>query len=388
MPGRIVKRSRSSWTVVVDLGPHPETGKRRQLSRAIKGTKRDAEALLVQLLHDRDGGIDRPDKRVTVGDYLDRWLEDYVRLNCAPKTAQTYREIVSGHLRPAFGSMQLTALRPQAIQAFYSRALYNGRRDGRGGLSARSVLRYHQVLHAALRTAVKWQLLARNPADAVEPPRAPRRELHIADATQLGRLFAIADATPYGPLIRLAAMTGLRRGELLGVRWADVDLDGAVLHVQQSAQRISGQGIVFRQPKTNRSRRAVALSPATVAFLRQHRRRQAEARLLAGPAYQDRDLVFTSGLGGALEPGTLRRAWTRIRAEAGLPRLRLHDLRHAHATLLLSQGVHPKIVSERLGHASIAITLDTYSHVLPGLQASAAAGLDRLFEEEASASVG
>lgn len=173
-------------------------------------------------------------------------------------------------------------------------------------------------------------------------------------------------------------MTGMRRGELLGLRWADVDLEGGSAHIQQTAQRIVGQGWVFRQPKTRLSKRSVALSPATVTLLRRHRREQLEARLRAGSAYQDRDLVFASAVGTPLEPGTILRTWARVVAAAGVGHVRWHDLRHAHATLMLAAGVHPKIVSERLGHASVNITLDTYSHVVPGLQEAAAAQLDAL----------
>jgi integrase len=381
MPGRIVKRAKGSWTVVVDLAPDSVTGRRRQLSRAVRGPKRNAEALLVELLHERDAGLEHPRHRLTVQDYLQRWLADYVETNLAPKTLEMYRQIITGHVLPALGQVPLTGLRPQQLQGWYTELLEGGRTDGAGGLSRRTVLRYHQVLHAALRQAVRWQLLVRNPADAVEPPRPPRRELQVPDAAEVRALLAAADGTPYGPLVRLAILTGMRRGELLGLRWGDVDLDAAVLHVQQSAQRITGQGMIFRQPKTRLSRRAIALSPVAVALLRQHRRRQAETRLLAGSAYEDHGLVFTSGLGSPVEPGNLLRGWTKIIAVAGTPHVRFHDLRHAHATLLLRQGVHPKIVSERLGHASIAITLDTYSHVVPGLQEAAAAQLDALLAD-------
>lgn len=187
--------------------------------------------------------------------------------------------------------------------------------------------------------------------------------------------------TTLGPFARLALLTGLRRGELLGLRWQDVDLEQGAIHVQQTAQRIHGQGIVFRHPKTRLSRRSVALSPDAVGVLRKHRRAQAERRLLAGPAYHDHDLVFATGLGTPLEPGNVRRDWLRIVKAADLEGLRLHDLRHAHATLMLRAGVHPKVVTERLGHASVNITLDTYSHVLPGLQEAAAAAIDRALDE-------
>jgi integrase len=379
--GSIRKRSNGSWTVIVDLGPDPQTGKRRQLWRSVKGPKREAEAELVRLLHDKDAGLDRPTGKLTVGAYLERWLADYVRVNLAPKTHASYTDAIHGHFTPALGALELTALRPTHIQGLYSRMLVSGRRDGRGGLSARSVGRYHQILHAALHQAVRWQLLVRNPADAVEAPRAPRREIATVSAEQARRLMAAGDETTIGPFVRLALLTGMRRGELLGLRWSDVDLDGAKIHVQQTAQRIDGQGIVFRHPKTRLSRRAIALSPDAVIVLRSHRRRQAEARLLAGPAYVDHDLVFATGIGTPIEPSNLRRSWLAVTESAGLPGLRIHDLRHAHATIMLGQGVHPKIVSERLGHASVNITLDTYSHVLPGLQEAAAAQLDAVFAE-------
>lgn len=378
MPGSVRRRG-SSWTVTVDLGRDPGTGKRRQAFRTAR-TKREADALLVELLHERHSGLERPTGRQTVAEYLERWLRDYVAVSVAPSTATHYGEIVRKRILPALGAVELGELRPPQIQAFYSRLLQTGRVDGAGGLSARSVLRYHQVLHAALHHAVRWQLIARNPADAVQPPRAARRELTTISAVDVSRLLKAADATSIGALARLAVMTGMRRGELLGLRWRDVDLDAGMAHVQQTAQRIAGRGWVFRQPKTRLSRRAIALSPATVQILRRHRREQLEACLLAGSAYQDRDLVFASGIGTPIEPGTINRIWWRIVAAADVGRIRWHDLRHAHATLMLSAGVHPKVVSERLGHASVAITLDTYSHVLPGLQAAAAAQLDGVLE--------
>lgn len=387
MRGHIVKRGKDSYTVVVNLGRDEATGKYRQHWRTVKGTKKQAEELLVELLHERDTGVERPTGKMTVAAYLDRWMADYVTPSLAPKTAVSYRDIIKTQVVPALGAFELTKLRPTHIQSWYSRLLASGRLDGKGGLSARTVQRYHQMLHAALRQAVRWQLLIRNPADAVEVPRASRRELRAVTPAQARSVMEAADATPYGALVRTALLTGMRRGELLGLRWQDVDLERAELHVQQTAQRISGQGIVYRQPKTRLSRRSIALSVEAVAVLRRHRRRQAEARLLAGPAYHDNDLVFATGIGTPHEPGNLLRSWARIVAAAKMPGLRIHDLRHAHATLMLGAGVHPKVVSERLGHASVNITLDTYSHVLPGLQEAAAAALDTLLEEPSAEAV-
>jgi integrase len=199
----------------------------------------------------------------------------------------------------------------------------------------------------------------------------------------LPRLLDTADQTEYGDLVSLALMTGLRQGELLRLRWQDVDFENAAaLRVQQTCQWLLREGFIFRQPKSHRSTRPVAVSPATIGRLQQHRIKQLEERVLAGNAYEDRNLVFANALGRPLHPSSLRAKWLDIFDAAGLTGVHFHDLRHAHASLLMAQGVHSKIVSERLGHSSVGITLDTYSHVAPGLQAEAAASLDWLLERK------
>ena len=371
MPGSIVKRGKNSWSVIVDLGRDPVTGKRRQLWRSVKGRKREAEALLVQLLHQRDTGIDAPPGKLSVAEFLQRWLATYARPNTAPKTFLRYEQLVRVHMVPTLGSLPLTKLRPLHIQEAYCRILDKG-------LSARTALQCHRVLREALKHAVKWQLLARNPADAVEAPRPERYEIPALSPDKVQSVIAAADVTEYGALVHAATMTGLRLGELLGLRWQDLDLDSGTLYVRQTCQWLSQQGFIFRQPKSPSSNRSVALSPATVERLKQHRVEKIEQRLAVGLAHREDGLVFTNALGQPIHPSTLRGAWQRLAKAAGLERLRFHDLRHAHASLLLQQGVHPKIVSERLGHSGVGITLDTYSHVLPGLQAEAAARLDDL----------
>ena len=221
-------------------------------------------------------------------------------------------------------------------------------------------------------------MLANNPADDVEPPRVRQSEVKLISAADVRALLAAADATPYGCLVHLAVSTGMRMGEICGLPWQAVDLEAGALHVQQALQWLPGEGFTFREPKTRGSRRQVSLSPTSVSRLREHRQAQLEHRLIMGPGYNDNGLVFTTALGTPIEPSNLRRTWLRIVKAAGLGHLRFHDLRHAHASLMLQQGVHPKIVSERLGHSSIAITMNTYSHVLPGLQQQAAEQFDEL----------
>lgn len=369
MQGHIRKRGKNSWAVVVDSGRDPITGERRQVWRTVRGRKRDAEALLVELIHQRDTGIDVRPERMTVGQFLERWLRDYAEANLAPSTLRRYRQLIYLHLLPALGSIPLTQLRPLHIQACYAQMLAKG-------LAPRTALHAHRVLREALGHALKWQLIARNPADAVEAPRPSRTEIKTPSVAQLHRLLDAAKATSLGTLVHLAVLTGLRQGELLGLRWDDVDLDEGVLYVRQTAQWLPGKGVVFRPPKTHRSTRPVALSPATVTVLRQHRRAQLKTRIRLGPSYDDHGLVFASPQGFPLDPSNLRRAWRGVIRASGLPPLRFHDLRHAHASLLLQHGVHPKVVSERLGHATVTTTLDTYSHTIPGLQTEAVAQLD------------
>jgi integrase len=371
MQGHIRRRAKGSWTVVVDLGRHPQSAKRRQLWRSVKGTKRDAEALLVHLLHQRETGVDAPPGRLTVAEYLQQWLDAYVRPNTAPKTLRRYEQLIRVHLAPALGSIQLTKLRPLHIQEAYTNVVRSGR-------SARTALHCHRVLREALQHAVKWQLLGRNPADAVDSPRPERHEIPAVTPEAVQKLLAAAEQTSYGAMIHTAVATGLRLGELTGLRWQDIDLAGGVLSVRQTCQWLSREGFLYRQPKSYRSARPVALSPSTINRLRQHRRAQLEERLSVGPAYLDSDLVFADAVGGPCHPSTLRKAWLGITACAGMSGFRFHDLRHAHASLLLRQGVHPKIVSERLGHSTVGITLDVYSHVTPNLQAAAAKDFDRV----------
>ena len=378
MQGHITKRGTNSYTVVINLGRDPLTGKRRQLWRSIKGTKRDAEALRVELLHQRDSGMDAPPGKLTVAQYLERWLRDYAEPNVAPKTLRTCIDTVKRHFIPALGSLPLAKLRPQHIQGFYARLLREGRLDGKGGLSPRSVQRQHQVLHVALHHAVQWQLLSLNPADAVQPPKATRQEIRPLGLDEIQRLLTAADDTPYGTLVHLALMTGLRLGELTGLRWSDTNLETGTLHIQQVCQWLPRQGFTFRPPKTPKSVRAVAISPDTVDRLRGHRQQQLEERVALGPDYGGHNLVLATPLGTPIDPSNLRRAWKAILRTAGIGHLRFHGLRHCHASLMLQQGTHPKIVSERLGHSGVGITLNLYSHVVPGLQEQAAAGLDQL----------
>ncbi|MGK2964451.1 MAG: tyrosine-type recombinase/integrase, partial [Tepidiformaceae bacterium] len=270
------------------------------------------------------------------------------------------------------GKVKLGAVTPQHLQALYNKLL------GRG-LSPASVVRTHAILHSALKQAMRWNLIPRNPAEAARPPAMTRPEMRYLDRTQVQLLLETATDPTMRALYSVAATAGLRRGEIVGLRWSDIDLERRVLTVQRTAHRVRGMGIVFGEPKTRAGRRSVRLSAVSVAYLRTHRAAQNEHRLRIGPAWNDNDLVFTSAVGTPIEEARVTRLFQRDLDRAGLPRIRMHDLRHTAATLLIEEGVNMKAVQAALGHATIGITMDTYAHVTPAMQDSVAEAMDRIF---------
>ena len=378
MRGHIRKRGKASWAVVLDLG-RDASGSRRQKWHSVKGTRRDAEREMSRILGELNMGSYVEPARMSVGEFLDRWLADYAKPKVTSKTFERYGEMIDGHIRPALGTYLLPKLAPLHIQSFYSRALATGRKDGKGGLSAQSVVHFHRVLHKALAQAVKWQLLARNPVDAVEPPRAERNEMRALDEDETAKLLALLEGTRLHMPVFLAVTTGLRRGEILGLRWSNIDLETGTLTVVQSLEQTKA-GLKFKSPKTHRSRRSIALPQMTVEALRSHRAAQAEEKLALGPAYEENGLVCPRPGGGPWAPDVFSTAFAAFVRRSDMKAFRFHDLRHSHASHLLRLGVHPKVVSERLGHSSVSITLDTYSHLLPGVQEDAVRRIDDLFK--------
>lgn len=373
MKGHLEELGKDRWYIVLELGRDAD-GKRRRRRHTFDGKRKAAETEMVKLLRQLDTGTYLEPDRVTVGEYLQQWLSDYAKPKVAPRTYERYEEIVRLHLTPEFGHLKLAKLRPAHISSYYARALESGNKHTKGALSAQTVLHHHRVLKEALRQAVKWQLLYFNPADSVQPPRPEKREMKTLTREETAWLFEATEGSALHAPVVLAATTGMRCGEILGLHWRDVDLSGGVLFVTQSLQLTRSAGIVFRHPKTAKSKRPVRLLPLAVDALKAHQRSQAAERLKAGKQWRDQDLVFPGENGQPWHPGKFQTLWRRVFREHGI-QVRFHDLRHTHATLLLLDGIHPKVVSERLGHSTVGITLDTYSHVMPDLQQEA---VDRL----------
>jgi len=380
MKGSIRQRSKGSWQICLDIGRDPATGKRLRHFESVKGTKKVAQQRMHELLHTLEQGAYVRPSRLTVAQFLGEWLRDYARPNTAPRTYERYEEIVRVHLIPALGSFPLLALQPHHIQKYYAQALETGRQDGKGGLSALTVHKHHRILYESLRYGVRQGILIHNPAEAVTPPHGQSKKPAMVGANRVQLILEAAKETPYYALFFTDAYTGLRRGELLGLRWGDVDLEKSTLSVVQTLQQLRNGEYIFREPKSKRGRRQIALSPSLAVLLWEHRLKQEHTRKLLGKPLAPTDLVFSKPDGKPLRPNTVSRALQEIARSIGLRGVRLHDLRHAHATILLQQGVHPKIVQERLGHSTVATTLDIYSHVLPGLQEAAARRFDEGLE--------
>jgi len=348
----------------------PGTGEFRTVARTVKGSMRDAQRVANELESVKELGVLGSMHRIKLGAYLDEWLAG-ARPNLAYSTARGYGLNINRHIKPSLGQVGLTDLNPAMIRKLYAKLTA-------AGLKPRTVRYVHATLRRALAVALLDGLITRNPALGVLPPRIEPAEVTVLDEREAWRLLSAAQDSSIEPAVALALLCGLRRGEILGLRWGDVDLDRGTAIVRQTIQRQTGQGLVAQTVKTHRSRRMVELSGYVVAVLRKAKRAQAQSRLIAGPAWDDLDLITTTAHGTPLDPGELSATFRTVLGQAGLPLMRLHDLRHTHASHLLRAGVDIKTIQERLGHSSPAFTLEVYTHLLSGMQKEAAAAVEGL----------
>jgi len=372
--GSIFQRKDGAWVAQVDRGW--QNG-RRMRDTLYAQTRAEARTKLTAALKAKRDEVPLVDGRRTVSAFLAEWLNTK-RATVRPSTWRRYEETIRLHISPQIGQLRLSRLTPPSLQALYANCVSSG-------LSAMSVRHLHAMLHGALAQAEAWGYVSRNVARLVKPPRAVRHEMAALRPEQARRLLETAVGDPLEGLYVLALTTGMRQGELLALRWADVDLDAAAVQVRASVQRTE-HGYALAETKTARSRRQVSLTRTAVDALRRHHVHQAAKRLLAGAGgWEDTDLVFPNEIGRLLDPSNLlRQSFYPLLQRADLPRVRFHDLRHTAASLMLGRGVHPKIVSEMLGHSQIAVTLDLYSHVTPTMQREAATALDILLSAASS----
>jgi integrase len=376
MRGLLRRKSDDTWQARIFRG-RDEAG--RQLfdyHTVHASTKREAQAALTDLLHGLNAGSYTEPSRITVGEWLETWMSDYASHSVAPYTLDGYRQIVDKRLIPALGAVRLNQLTPTRIQRYYAEELTSGRAKGEGGLSARTVSHHHRLLSAALRRAVRVGILASNPCDRVDPPRAKHVEMKAIDEVSTERMLAAAKNDGHLSLyaaVLLAANAGLRRGEVLGLKWSDLDTKSGVLTVNRTLQEPS-TGIGFREPKSASSRRALPLDAVTLKELSRYRTRQKQQRLALGEAWQAGDLICPGDLGEPWRPALFSGAYRAFCHRLGV-HVRFHDLRHSHASQLIRAGAPAKVVQERLGHSSAGFTLSVYGHLLPGMQEDAVSKL-------------
>ena len=364
--GSIYRRDDGTWVAVIHLGWHDGKRRRKYLYARTRAEVRDKYRKAQRALEE---GRSLGDDRQKVGQYLEWWLSQALPGTVRDTTVVSYRGALRANVIPHIGHIRLSKLTPQHVQAMLT-AIQDK------GLSARTAKYAHAVLRRALGQAERWGMVTRNVATLVEPPRAVRPEVRSLKPDEVHTLLDAARGDRFEAILTVAIAVGLRRGEALGLRWSDIDLEAAVLRVRRALVYVDGD-LRFVDPKTKRSRRTIPLPSVSIQALREHRRRQAAERLAAGPAWEDDDLVFPSATGGPMDPNNLGRHFRALCDRAGIGRVRLHDLRHTCASLLLAQNVHPRVVMEILGHSGIAITMDTYSHVLPELQREAADRMDQ-----------
>jgi integrase len=384
MRGYTAKKGSRYYAVIYE-GVDPATGKERRRWYPAGTRKTDADKLVTELVKRHHDGDYRAPDRITLGDYLtERWLPAQ-RSQLKDTTYHSYESNLRLHVLPNLGNVALAKLAPEDLDTLYARLLEAGRRNASGegpGLSPASVRYIHRILRKALGDAVRKGTINRNPAVLADPPkrsmaRRRDREMKVWTAAQVQTFLDAAGGQRLSPAFVLAAHTGMRRGEVAGLRWSDVDLSARLIHVRQAAVAVNYE-LGLSDMKTTNGKRTIDVNDDVVRALTAWRAKQAEERLLLGADDADLDLVFARPDGQPTHPEVISRTFERLVARSGLPRIRFHDVRHTHASLLLKAGVPIKVVSERLGHATASFTLDVYGWVLPGMQADAAAVFSRL----------
>lgn len=371
--GQIIQRGAHLWLVRIFLGRDPSTGKRKYHNKNVRGTKKDAQQYLTSALRECDLGSFAKPSSEPLGKYLDRWLQTAAKPKLKARTFRDYETLLARYVRPWLEGRPLVKVTPFDVQSVYGKIIENG-------LSARTVRYTHAVLRSALQQAVKWRLLTYNPADAVELPRQSRKEINVLSTEQTRALLRAANKDRIGALFALAVTAGLRPSEYLALKWTDLDMKAGTISVTRSLEWLQGGGWQFAETKRSRSRRTVKLQKHVLRTLNKNKTAQEAARKEANGRWTDNGLIFTTRTGGPLdERNVAQQDFVRVLTAAKLStEFRLYDLRHTAATLALAANVPPKVVSEMLGHASAAFTLDVYSHVLPHMQDSAAAKVEAL----------
>jgi integrase len=371
MSGQLIKRNENTWLVRIFLG-RDAGGKRKYFNQTIHGTKKEAQKFLTAKTREKDLGIFVEPAAMSLNEYLDKWFEETAKPRLRESTYNQYVWIAKSYIRKQLGLMQLADIQAYQVQKCYGELK-------KQGLSPRTIRYTHNVLSSAMKQAVKWKTIIQNPCELCDLPRQEKKEMLCLSPVETQKFLTVAKESKWFALFLTVIETGMRPEEYLGLQWKDIDFEHRNLSVRRAAIEKKGGGFYFTEPKTKKSRRKIPISNSVLIALKSHRRNQLEERMKIASEYNNNDLVFASELGTPLQRKNFTgRHFKPLLKKAELPNIRLYDLRHTTATLLLSAGENPKVVSERLGHASIVLTLDTYSHVLPTMQEAATEKLEKM----------
>ena len=375
MNGSIRRRGKGSWELNIDIG-RDASGQRKRKFVNVKGTKAQAQKKLRELLSSNDKGIPIDTLKITLDQWLAKWMDEYVIPNKRQKTIERYGGLIQKHIAPEIGRIELSKLTPSHIRGLESKLSSEG-------MAPKGVELVHTVISGAYKYALSMEVVWRNPAKAVTPPKVIRKEVEPPEISKVREILDLAEREghPLFPCLHLIAYTGIRRGEALGLRLQDMNLDSGVISIVQTVSRSLHKGIIIQPTKTNSSRRSVDLDDDTIAVLRAHIGRQLLSKMELEGAYEDQGLLFPDPFGNPLNPMVVTRAFQSYGRKLGLKEARVHDLRHFHASVMLQKGGSLLLVSKRLGHASIATTGDIYGHLLPGWQKEAANAFAKAMRE-------
>ncbi|HOT77158.1 MAG TPA: tyrosine-type recombinase/integrase [Candidatus Wallbacteria bacterium] len=381
--GYLVKRGQNSWRLCYDAG-RTASGERDTKYKTIKAkTMREAEQALSKFINEIESGV-VTDNNIKFEQFVEIWHKDYAKDTLAPKTYAGYRIQLKHHILPTLGKLRLKDITDRVLRHFYQ-ALREptARKDERGGkLAELTILHSHQIVSAILEKAVRWGYIANNPARRVERPKVPRRQIKCYDENDLDKLIRAFENEPlkYRLMVSIAISTGLRRGEVMGLRWDRIDMETGSITIDQTRQYVSGVGSITKRPKNEFSVRTVTLSDSVVRLLKKHKEMQAQDKENAGSMWKDEGWVFTSWNGEPTHPDTISKWFGQFLKRHKLPHTSFHSLRHSSASVAIAEGVNMKTVSNRLGHSNISTTMDIYGHPIKRADREAADKLDKVFQ--------
>ncbi len=372
MRGHIKQRTKGSWSISIYLGKDKKTNKKKYKWYTVRGDKKDAEKFLTEKLRELDTGTFIDSKDINVRQYLDFWYEQHCLNNLSPTTYESYRRNLDNYILEELGHIKLEDLKPMHLQFFYTKC-------SKKGLSNKTILYFHRIIHCALNQAIKWQFIIRNVADCVDTPKPEKYKPLVLNNKEITELINVISNTDIYIPVMIAIYTGMRRGEILGLTWKNIDLAQGTLNVVQALYPTEN-GLIFSSPKTENSIRKISMPLTLINILKEYKIKQQTIKNRLGNNYNDLDLVCSQIDGNPIHPTRLNHKFRDLLKQNNLPLIRFHDLRHTHASLLLKEHVEPKVISERLGHSNIRITLDIYSHIYEETNMEVADTFDKLLK--------